>query len=157
MTRKNKLPLFIAFTLLLIFNSNVNSQDKWWKEKKYKNEAARQKHDLCKKTFKDIMYGFQNKNVNFISPYFDSQVYLNIVSGENGYYSSNQAELLLANFMEFYTVDTLKFVKSNKYNSYAYANGIYTYFIGTRRFDLKMTISLKYNYTKWIVDQIKIY
>lgn len=157
MTRKIILPFSIAITLLFIFNSNAVSQDKWWKEKRYKNDAARQKHDLCKKTFKDIRYGFQNKNVNFITPYFDSQVYLNFVSGEDGYYSSNQAELLLVNFMEFYTVDTIKFVKSNKYNSYAYANGIYTYYIGSRKFDLKMTISLKYNYTKWIIDQIKIY
>ncbi|HMS65127.1 MAG TPA: DUF4783 domain-containing protein [Ignavibacteria bacterium] len=157
MVRKIILPLSFVFTLLFLTNSYVHSQDKWWKEKRYKNDAARQKHDLCKKTFKDIWYGFQNKNVNFITEYFKSQVYLNLISGENGYYSTNQAELLLINFMDFYTIDSIRYIKSNKYNSFAYANGIYTYITGSRKYDMRFTISLEYDGSKWLIDQIKIY
>lgn len=153
-----KILLFPVFAVSLIFllSSNSYSQDKWWKEKKYKNEAAKQKHDLCKKTFKDIGYGFSNNSINSIKTYFDTQVYLNVAGSEKGYYSSNQTELILVDFMEYFKVDNFKYLNSGKYNSYAFANGTYTYTINSRKQNLKVAVSLKYYGNKWFVDQITI-
>lgn len=150
--------LSLTFMVILsfIFNENVFSQDKWWKEKKYKSESVRLKYELCKKTFKDIGNGLLYKNVNSINPYFDSQVYLNIISNEKGYYSRGQAELILQDFMDYFTVENFKYLRSSRFNTYAFVNGIYTYMIGSGKRDLKVAVSLKYYDNKWYVDQIEI-
>ena len=150
--------LFITLTVLLFLSLNKESisQDKWWKNKRYKNEYTRIKYELCKKTFKDIGYGFLYKNINSITPYFDTQVYLNIVSNEKGYYSSSQAELILQDFMEYFTVQNFKYLRSSRFSTYAFVNGVYSYMKGSGRRDLGVTISIKYYDDKWYVDQINI-
>lgn len=157
MTRKILLLLSSAFLFTMMTYNSSFSQDKWWKEKRYKNEAARQKHDLCKKTFKDIATGFAYNNVNMINPYFDSQIYLNVISNEKGYYSSSQAEYILSDFMDYFRIENFKYTRSNKFNSYAFVNGIYTYRIGQKKLDLAVTVSLKYYDNKWFIDQITIF
>lgn len=150
----------LSLALFLIFCSTALndsfSQDKWWKEKKYKNEVTRLKYELCRKTFKDIANGLLYNNISYINPYFDSQVYLNIISNDKGYYSSGQAEQILLDFMDYFTVDNVKYLRSSRFNTYAFVNGIYTYAIGSGKRDLKVSISLKYNNNKWLVDQIEI-
>jgi len=156
MIKKSTLLFPVAIILIFFFNNDSFPQDKWWKEKRYKSEASRTKYELCKKTFKDIGYGFSSKNINFINLYFDSQVYLNIISNEKGYYSPNQAEIILLDFMEYFTVDNVRYQRSSKFNTYAFVNGVYTYMKGSGKRDLGITISLKYNNNKWFIDQITI-
>lgn len=150
----------LSLTLFLIFCSvalkSSFSQDKWWKEKKYKNESVRAKYELCRKTFKDIGNGLLFKNINSINPYFDTQVYLNIISNDKGYYSASQAEQILLDFMDYFTVDNVRFIRSSRFNTYAFVNGTYTYAIGSGKRDLKVSISLKYYDNRWYVDQIEI-
>jgi len=150
--------LFLSLLILfgLFFGNNLLSQDKWWKEKKYKNEQMKVKYDLCKKTFKDIGNGFTYKNVNNIIPYFDSQVYLNILSNDKGYYSSVQAEQILLDFMDYFTISNFKYIRSSRYNTYAFVNGIYSYNIGSGKKNLKVAISLRYYNKNWYIDQISI-
>lgn len=149
--------LFSLITVAFLFNCEKTfAQDRWWKEKKYKYESARIKYDLCKKTFKDISSGLSYKNINLINPYFDSQVYLNVISSEKGYYSSSQAELILIDFMDSFSIENFKYKRSSTFNSYAFANGVYTYRVGSGKRNLKVTISLKYKYKTWYVDQITI-
>lgn len=154
----NRTTLFLSFITILFLplNKDLLSQDKWWKDKRYKSEYTRIKYDLCKKTFKDIGYGLLYKNINSITPYFDTQVYLNVISNEKGYYSSSQAELIMLDFMEYFTVENFKYIRSSRFNSYAFVNGVYTYMIGSGKRDLSVTISLKYRDDKWYVDQINI-
>lgn len=156
MHRKTAL-IFILFTLVYFAPANkAVSQDKWWKDKNFKNEHLRAKYDLCKKTFKDIGYGFSISNVNHINQYFDEQVYLNIISTEKGYYSPNQAEIIITEFMDYFKVDEFKFITSKRYNTYAFVNGKYYYRLGNGKRTLDVTISLKYLNDKWYLDQINI-
>ena len=147
--------LFIVFAGLLN-PGDTFSQDKWWKNKRYRNPTTQAKYDLCKKTFKDISYGFMYNNVNYITPYFDSQVYLNIASTDKGYYSSVQAEQILINFMDYFTIKNFKYTRSSRFNTYAFVNGTYTYMIGSGKRNLDVAISLKYYRGKWYVDQISV-
>lgn len=156
MLRKTTLLFSLVFVVSFFSWKNSFSQDKWWKEKKYKYELARVKYELCKKTFKDIGSGFLYKNINYINPYFDSQVYLNVISNEKGYYSSSQAEIILLDFMEYFTVENFKYIRSSRFNTYAFVNGIYTYMIGSGKQELGVTISLKYKDSNWYIDQITI-
>lgn len=156
MSRNTALFLSLVFVVSFFSWNNSFSQDKWWKEKKYKYEEARVKYELCKKTFKDIGNGFLYKNINYINPYFDSQVYLNVISNEKGYYSSSQAELILLDFMEYFTIENFKYIRSSRFNTYAFVNGIYSYIIGSGKQELGVTISLKYKNRIWYIDQITI-
>jgi Domain of unknown function (DUF4783) len=150
----------LLFSLVLVVSvaglNNSYAQDKWWKEKKYKNESTRVKYELCRKTFKDIGYGFSYRNINFINPYFDTQVYLNVLGNEKGYYSFGQAELILQDFMEYFTLENFKYLRSSKFKTYAFVNGVYTYMIGAGKQNLRVTISLKYKDNTWYIDQITI-
>ena len=114
------------------------------------------KYDLCKRTFKDIGNGFAYRNINYINPYFDTQVYLNVTRNDRGYYSSSQAEQILLDFMDNFSVSNFKYIRSSRYTAYAFVNGVYSYMIGSGRRDLKAAISLKYHDNKWYIDQISI-
>ena len=148
--------IFCLFLLIFLSVEDSNAQDGWWKEKKYKSEKVRIKYVLCKKAFEDIVSGFNNKNVNFINLYFDTEVYLNIISKDKGYYSSNQAELILIDFMDYFKAYAYKYSRSHSKNSYAFAIGYCRYNKGMGVRKLKLSVSLKYKNKQWLIDQINI-
>jgi len=156
MLRKTALISALFLFAYFIPCDNAVSQDKWWKEKKYKNENLRSKYDLCKRTFIEIAYGFSNKNINSINQYFDEQIFLNIISTDKGYYSPNQAEIILSDFMNYFNVVEFKYITSKRFNTYAFINGKYSYRLGNGKRILDVTISLKYLNDKWYLDQINI-
>ena len=150
--------IFSFFVLFFLFSvENVHSQDDWWKDKNYKYEKTRIKYHLCKNSFKDIAFGFSNQNINYINLYFGTQVYLNIISDEKGYYSANQAELILIDFMDYFGVFSVKYLRSHHKNSYAFAIGKCYYNRGSGKREYSISVALKYRGKKWIIDQINIY
>jgi hypothetical protein len=133
----------LIFAFCIIAGKNVNAQDDWWKDKRFKDDGQKAKYSLCKKTFKNISEGFNYQ-------------YLNIISNERGYYSSNQAELILTDFMEYFKVVSFKYKHSYLKNSFAFAIGKYIYDRGSGKRELNASISLKYIDDVWIIDQISI-
>jgi len=146
----------LIFAFCIIAGKNVNAQDDWWKDKRFKDDGQKAKYSLCKKTFKNISEGFNYQNINDINVYFGSEVYLNIISNERGYYSSNQAELILTDFMEYFKVVSFKYKHSYLKNSFAFAIGKYIYDRGSGKRELNASVSLKYIDDVWIIDQISI-
>ena len=146
----------LIFAFCIIAGKNVNAQDDWWKDKRFKDDGQKAKYSLCKKTFKNISEGFNYQNINDINVYFGSEVYLNIISNERCYYSSNQAELILTDFMEYFKVVSFKYKHSYLKNSFAFAIGKYIYDRGSGKRELNASISLKYIDDVWIIDQISI-
>ncbi len=142
--------------MFFIAYANAGAQDDWWKDKKYKNEKTKSKYSLCKRTFKDIATGFNSQNVSRISYYFGSEVYLNIISTDKGYYSPNQAELILSEFMDYFKVVSFKYKHSYLKNSFAFALGKYVYDRGSGKRELNASVSLKYKDDVWIIDQISL-
>ena len=114
--------LLIFFVLFIVY-SNVSAQDDWWRDKKYKDDKTKAKYALCKRTFKDIASGFNIQSVSRISVYFGTEVYLNIITNDKGYYSPNQAELILSDFMDYFKVVSFKYKNSYSKNSFAFALG----------------------------------
>jgi len=151
---------FVFFVLLLSFlfinPLSSSAQESWWKDKKFKTDEAKLKYSLCKRTFKDILSGFNYKNIRNIKNYFGSDVNLDIKSYERGYYSSNQAEIMLLDFMDFFTIVNMKYDKAYYLNNYSFAVGKYTYDRGSGKISLKVNIALRYVDDKWMVDQISI-
>lgn len=151
-----KLRFLLIFLGCLIIYSNVSAQDDWWRDKKYKDEKTRIKYALCKKTFKDIASGFNIQSVSRISAYFGTEVYLDIITNDKGYYSPNQAELILSDFMDYFRVVSFKYKNSYSKNSYAFALGKYIYDRGSGKRELNGSVLLKYKDEKWIIDQISL-
>lgn len=153
--------VYSRFILLFFFvftsYGNLHAQnDDWWQDKKYKDEKVRIKYFLCKKSFEDILKGFNNRNINFINLYFDSQVYLNIISKDRGYYSSDQAELIILDFMDYFKPYAFSYSTSHRKSKYAFVLGSCNYNVGMGKRKLKLSVSLKYRDSKWLIDQINI-
>ncbi|MCU0372208.1 MAG: DUF4783 domain-containing protein [Ignavibacteria bacterium] len=154
--QETKLLIFSLFIFLFVINASAQSQDTWWKDKKSKNDYDKKKRELCKKTFKDIGSGFSYSSLGLINQYLGQDVYLDIIGTEKGYYNFSQAELIISEFMDYFKVVSVKYSRSYYKNSYAFVKGKYTYDIGSGRRDLKISISLKYRYDMWYIDQINI-
>ncbi len=144
------------FVLFFGFVDQAHAQDSWWKDKKYTSEAVRAKYSYCKSTFKEIGQGFSYRNISNINRYFGDQVYLNIISNEKGYYSPTQAELILADFMDYFRVVSFNYKRSSRYNTYAFAVGKYVYMISGSKRELDISVSLKYCGDTWMIDQVTI-
>jgi len=150
---------FYLTTLLVAFifmSNSAFSQEDWWKDKKYKTEEAKKKYELCKKTFKEISVGFSASSINTISRYFGSEVFLDVLGTEKGYYTSGQAEYIVSDFMDYFKVISVKYIRSYHNNSYAFVMGKYFYNLGSGKREIKLSISLKFRDDNWYIDQINL-
>jgi hypothetical protein len=157
MSLPSKRELFLLLIIFsFVFSGSLSAQDSWWKEKKYKSEAKRTKFANCRKVFVNIANGINYSNVFDVISYFGSEVYLNTLDEEKGYYSPEQARLILENFFGNSPVSSFKWRLSSRSENYAFASGHYKYqkngFINT--YDL--SVSLKYSNELWLIDQIII-
>ncbi len=136
--------------------NSVQSQDNWWKDKKYKTESAKIKYTKCKKVFIDIGNGFNYDNVFTIAQYFSSEVYLNISGEDKGYYSTDQAKYILDNFINNYSPTGFKWRNSSRSDIYAFATGKFKYKKNGYDNVFEISISLNYVDDSWLIDQIII-
>jgi len=146
----------VFLSILLFITVNSSAQQKWWTDKKYKTDRQRIVYTDCKITFETIAEGFYYRNINNIINYFDSQVYLDLLNIDKGYYSENQAELILLDFIEYYTVDDFYYTRSHAKSDYAFAIGYYIYTKGSSRIKLNASVSLFYKNETWYIDQISL-
>ncbi len=148
----------VFLTLLIFFQMTLSgkalAQDSWWKNKKYNSEAKRQKYAECKKVFLDIADGINYTNVYLITPYFGTEVYLNFVENDRGYYSPDQAQFIVDSFLNSYPVYSFKWKVSNRSENYAFALGKHKYKKNGYPSKFDVSVSLKYQYNKWLIDQI---
>ena len=148
------------FLLVIFFSlSAVNysfSQDNWWKDKRYKSETLRQKYAQCKRIFVNIGNGINYSNVYEVIPYFGTEVYLNILDDEKGYYSPDQTKFILENFFTNNPVSSFKWRMSSRSDNYAFASGKYKYRKNGYINSFELSVSLKYSNDLWLIDQIII-
>lgn len=147
---------YLLFFFTIVINESTYAQDNWWRDKKYKNEAKRQKFAICKKVFLDIAEGINYSNVYIIIPYFGTEVYLNILNDDKGYYSPEQTKYILDNFFTNNRVNSFKWKISSRSENYAFANGKYKYNKDGSVNSYDFSVSLKYINDIWLIDQIII-
>ncbi len=148
--------ILIITILSLFFISFSYSQPKWWVDKKYKNERQKVIYTDCKLTFESIADGFNRGDLSRITKNFDAQVYLDLLSVDKGYYSANQAEIILQDFMNYYTIDNFYYTGSHAKSDFAFAIGYYIYYKGSSRVKLNASVSLYYKDESWYIDQISL-
>lgn len=147
--------LFVLI-LLMLQTGNSFAQDSWWKNKKYKSESKRVKFNNCKKTFVIVGDGISYSNSYVIKGYMSSEIYINISDNENGYFSSDQSQLILENFFTNNIVSSFKWKSSSAADIYAFATGKYKYKRNGFINYYTLSISLKYINNVWLIDQIII-
>lgn len=148
--------ILIITILSLFFISFSYSQPKWWVDKKYKNERQKVIYTDCKLTFESIADGFNRGDLSRITKNFDAQVYLDLLSVDKGYYSANQAEIILQDFLNYYTIDNFYYTGSHAKSDFAFAIGYYIYYKGSSRVKLNASVSLYYKEESWYIDQISL-
>jgi hypothetical protein len=146
--------LILFFCIAIVDNSY--SQDSWWKDKRYKSEVLRQKYAECKKVLVNIGDGINYSNVYEVIPYFGTEVYLNILDDEKGYYSPEQTKYILENFLTNNPVSSFKWRMSSRSKNYAFASGKYKCRKNGYINSYELSVSLKYSNETWLIDQIII-
>jgi hypothetical protein len=150
----NKYRIFIFLVLTFLLCDSLFSQDGWWKDKKYKSEAQKQKYLNCKRTFIALSEAINYSNANIIQGYSQEEIYINLLDVDRGYYKYDQIKYILESFFNTYPVNNFKWISSTKSEKQAFALGKYKYssfgFVNTYNF----SVSLKYTNNLWLIEQI---
>lgn len=143
--------LCLIFLIILSLALNVFGQEKWWNEKKYPNTI---KYKECKYTFENIASGFKNSNADKITRYFNSELYLDILGFDAGFYSANQAEQILIDFLDYFSIVNFYYIKSFVNVNSAFAIGYCIYSRNSTTVKINASITLKYKEQSWYIEQI---
>ncbi len=107
--------------------------------------------------FQKVEEGLSSGSISGFSPYFGSQVSLNLRGGENGVYSANQAYYVLENYLRHRRVMQVNFSSISETGTNPYATG--SAGLNTRggRELAQIYVSLSRVGERWVITQINIY
>lgn len=95
-------------------------------------------------------------NVRFLRGHLGQRIYLNLFTGINGYYSNEQAFIILSTFFETHTPITFTFSSRNFSICNPYGFGPLTFERRGRRGSAEIFISLSRSDDRWVINQITI-
>ena len=95
-------------------------------------------------------------NIRFLKPRIGQKVYLNLFTGINGYYSSEQAYLILESFFSTNTPISFSYSSRNFSIRSPYGFGPFTYERRGRRGLAEMFVSLALVNERWVINQITV-
>jgi len=95
-------------------------------------------------------------NIRYLRARLGGKVYLNLFTGINGYYSAEQAYLILESFFSTYTPISFSFSSRNFSIRNPYGFGPLTYERRGRRGSAEMFISLAQVGDRWVINQITV-
>jgi hypothetical protein len=104
----------------------------------------------------EIEEGIKNGDINKLTGYFASQPYISLLSGVNGYYSSNQTYYILQDFFQNFKVVSFKFDNKKFEENVVYGTGEYFYERKGKRESAYLYITLNKIGNKWTILQISI-
>lgn len=95
-------------------------------------------------------------NIRYLRPHLGQKVYLNLFTGINGYYSGEQAFLILESLFSTYQPISFSFSSRNFSIRNPYGFGPLTYEHRGKRETAEMFLSLANVRGKWVINQITI-
>ncbi len=109
---------------------------------------------------RDLLLGAKDAlssgNIRFLKTRLGHKVYLNLFTGINGYYSSEQAYLILESFFSTYTPISFSYSSRNFSIRNPYGFGPFTYERRGRRGSAEMFVSLALVNERWVINQITV-
>ncbi len=113
--------------------------------------------DRVRTLFQSIEAGITAGDVARFSRSFDRQIFVNITSGENGYFSSGQAASLLQHFLGTRKVVSFAFSRINDRGPTPYATGrLVSIYRGTLE-SAQVYVSCSWQPSGWVIGQFNIY
>ncbi len=107
--------------------------------------------------FKMIESGILAGDIATFSKRFDRQIFVNISSGESGYFSTDQAVSLLQHYMATRKVISFKFSRLNEKGLTPYATGrLVSIYRGTQE-SAQVYVSCSQQNKEWVIGQFNIY
>jgi hypothetical protein len=103
-----------------------------------------------------IEQAIQSGDVRALSGYFSSRVYIDLPSGEKGYYGSEQAYYILKGFLQAYAPVSFSFSSSSPRGDSPYGMGTYAYIKAGQRGRLQVFVSLRETNRQWKINQLTV-
>lgn len=144
--------IFIFLTLIIFLSNIVFAQN----EGKISIQSDVPLLVSFNNALSSIEHGLKMGEVSELSHFVDNQIYLNLSNGITGYYSSNQAYYVLADFFKSHRIISIDFDNSLANVSNPIAIGNCQYFSNNKQESAQIYISLKFINKKWKLTQITI-
>jgi hypothetical protein len=149
----NKFTKISFLFLLFVFFSMISFPQE---TQQYKDIDNQGNAVTARSAFEKIENSISTGNVESLSGFFSSQMYLSLSNGISGYYSSNQAYYVLADFFKNYHVTAFKFNSINDGEDNIYATGLYNFILNEKRESAQVYVSIKLTGKDWKITQLTI-
>ncbi len=118
------------------------------------------RHSNPEQQARDILMGAKDAlssgKVDFLRNHLGQRVYLNLFNGTNGYYSSDQAYIILSSFFTTWPPISFSFSSRNFSIANPYGFGPLTYERRGRRGMAELFLSLTRVDDRWVINQITV-
>jgi len=158
MMRRSATPIHIctAVALLIVVPAGAATLDTDRVADPVSCVSALQQPDDAKTALRKIARSISKSDIGGLRNYFLSKVFLNLPTGEHGYFSSEQAYYILKNFFSSYSPLSFTFSSSNVNPRNAYGVGPYRYVRRGQRGSVQVFVSLVEVKNDWKINQLTI-
>ena len=111
----------------------------------------------ARKLFAVIEQSIVNSSLSSVSTHFAHQVFVNMPGGESGYFSANQTVSILQRYCSSRTSLALEFSRFSDIGSTPFATGRLTFNSRGRRESAQVYVSLRFQDSRWVINQFNIY
>lgn len=101
--------------------------------------------------------GIRRNDASLLAPHFAGQLYLSLRSEEEGYYSANQASLVLEHYFAGRKFLNFRFTTTGTQGRNAYATGGGTIMVRGMTEIIQVYVSFRQRGGEWVVTQFNIY
>jgi len=143
--------LYLLLLLVVFSIPNYSQETQQFKDADNQGSAV-----SAQTAFGKIENSISTGNVENLSSYFSSQMYLSLSNGISGYYSSNQAYYVLEDFFKMYQVTDFKFKNIKEGEDNVFATGLYNYILNEKRESAQVYVSIKLTGKEWKITQLTI-
>jgi hypothetical protein len=137
-----------VFVAVLLFSTAGYAQTR-------QRHADQRNTQIIEKLFTQISEGISRGEINLFAEYFSNQTYLSLSSGQNGYYSANQAFYIIQEYFKLHQPVQFRFTAKNL-QKLPYATGVFQYETGGRKRTAQVFISLMMQAKTWQISQFTI-
>jgi len=111
----------------------------------------------ARKLFAVVEQSIVHSSLSSVSTHFAQQVFVNMPGGESGYFSANQTVSILQRYCSSRTSLALEFSRFNDIGSTPFATGRLIFISRGRRESAQVYVSLRFQDSRWVINQFNIY
>jgi hypothetical protein len=117
---------------------------------------ASQRADV-RRLFETIERDIVRSSLTESSRHFAEQVFVNMSSGESGYFSANQTASILQRYLSSRTSLSFEFSRFSETGTTPYATGRLSFVSRGRKESAQVYVSLRFQDSRWVVSQFNVY